>query len=121
MSRIAERLFPWLAALIALTFLWIGIDESLFETGRRPHRLASTLVAFALSVFFGFSAASIWLRWRVRHLAALACGICLAAGTISALMKSWDEVNETVAMVLVAFTACTAVLALVAGVRRIAP
>jgi len=121
MLQFAARAFPWLAAIIAITFAWIGFDELQYESARRPLQVQSVLVAFAISAFFGVAAASAWLRWRIRRPAAILCGVCLALGTISALTKPWDEVSEAVMVIIVVFTGFTAVLALIAGIKRTSP
>ena len=118
MSRIAVRIFPWLAALVAVTFAWIGFSELQEQS---PIRVPSILVAFAISMLFGVTAASLWLQWRIRRLAAIACGLCLALGTFSALTKSWDKVSETGMVILVAITSVTAILALIVGASRTPP
>ena len=121
MLQLAVRAFPWIAALIALAFAWIGFDELQYDSARRPQQVQSVLFAFAISVLFGVAAASAWLRWRIRRPAAILCGVCLALGTISALTKSWDKVSEPVMVIIVAFTTFTAALALIAGTKRASP
>jgi hypothetical protein len=121
MSRFAERIFPWLSALIAIAFVSIGIDELFYETGPRPHRFESVLWAFAISVVFGLSAASIWLRWRVSRIVALVCGLCVAAWLVSALIGSWDKVSEAGMVVLVVFACFTAALAFIFVGKRNVP
>jgi len=118
MSRFAERLFPWLAALIAIAFVSFGIDELFYQTGPRPHRLETVLWVLAISVLFGFAAASCWLQMRIRRLAALVCGGCLALFTLSALREGgWDEASDTIWLGLVVFSGLTAVIGIVVGAR----
>jgi len=121
MSRFAERIFPWLSALIAIAFMSIGIDELFYEPGLRPHRFESVLWAFAISVVFGLSAASIWLRSRVSRIAALVCGLCLGAWLVSALIGSWDKVSETGMVVLVVFVGFSAALAFIFAGKKNVP
>jgi hypothetical protein len=121
MVHFATRVFPWLAAIIALTFAWIGFDELNYDPVRRPHQLPSVLFAFSVSILFGIAAASFWLRWRTRHLAALVCGSCLALFTISALIQNWDEVSVAVGLAVVAVAGTTAALGLILGTRMWSP
>jgi len=121
MLQLALRAFPWIAALIALAFAWIGFDELQYDSARRPQQVQSVLFAFAISVLFGVAAASAWLRWRIRRPAAILCGVCLALVTITALTKSWDKVSEPVMVIIVAFTTFTAALARIAGTKRASP
>jgi hypothetical protein len=121
MFQFASRAFPWLAVIIALTFAWIGFDELQYDSARRPQQVQSVLFAFAISVLFGIAAVSSWLRWRIRRPAAILCAGCLALGTISALAKDWDEVSQAVMIIIVLFTALTAALALIAGMKRASP
>jgi hypothetical protein len=121
MVQFAARVFPWLAAIIAVTFAWIGFDELQYDSARRPHQLPSLLFAIAVSVLFVIAAASFWLRWRTRYLTALVCGGCLALYTISALIQSWDEVSVAAGVVIVAVAGTTATLGLILGFRRRLP
>jgi uncharacterized membrane protein len=121
MFQFASRAFPWCAAIIALTFAWIGLDELQYDSARRPQQVQSVLFAFAISVLFGVTAASTWLRWRIRRPAAILCGVCLVLGTISLLTKSWDKVGEAEMVILVIFTGFTAALALISGTKRAPP
>jgi hypothetical protein len=118
MLQFAARTFPWFAAMIALTFAWIGFDELQYDSARRPHQAQSILFAFAIAVLFGVTAVSAWFRWRIRRPATILCGICLALGTISALTKTWDKVSEAGMVILVVFSGFTAALALIAGMKR---
>jgi hypothetical protein len=121
MLQFATRVFPWLAAMIALTFAWIGFDELQYDSASRPHQLPSILFALAVSVLFGIAAVSFWLRWRTRNLAALMCGSGLALFTISALIQRWDEVSVAVGVAIVAIAGTTAVLGLILGIGRWSP
>jgi|SRR5689334_19622469 len=118
MSRIAERVFPWLAAMIALTFAWLGIGE-VFETGNRPHRLSSVLFALAVSVLFGFAAASVWLRWRICRATAFLCGGCAALFTVSGLVKGGDDASGVLGPLLLAIAGATAVFGLISSLKRV--
>jgi threonine/homoserine efflux transporter RhtA len=118
MSRIAERLFPWLAASIALLLMVIGFDELHYESARRPHQLTSVLFAFAFSVLFGIGAASCWLRLRIRRLVALVCGACLTVYTLSALREGgWGDANGIVLVGIVVSSGITAALGIILGAK----
>lgn len=111
--RIAERLFPWLAALIALTIGWMGIGE-VFETGDRPHRVPTVMFSLGIFLLFGVTAASVWWRLRIRRLAALSCSACTALYAISMLREGWDF--PFLGPILLTFVATVTVLGLIVGI-----
>lgn len=118
MLRVAERLFPWLAASISLLLMVIGFDELRYESAHRPHQLTSVLFALGFSVLFGVGAASCWLRLRIRRLVALVCGACMAVYTLSGLREGgWDEANGIVLVGIVIFSGITAALGLILGAQ----
>jgi hypothetical protein len=118
MLRIAERFFPWLAAMIALTFGWMGVEE-VFETGNRPHRLSSVLFALAVSVLFGVAAASVWFRWRILRSTAFLCGGCAALFTLSVLVKGWDDASGVLGPLFLAISGATTALGLILSMNRV--
>jgi hypothetical protein len=114
--RIAERTFPWLAALIALLFLWIGFDELQYDSARRPHQFQSVLYAFAISALFGITATACLLRWRIGRVAALVCAGCLVLFTISGLREGgWEDASGIFSIGLLVFAGIASALGLILG------
>jgi peptidoglycan/LPS O-acetylase OafA/YrhL len=122
MLQFAARAFPWFAVLIALAFAWMGFDELQHDSARRPQQLPSVLFAFAISVLFGLTAASVWLRWSILRPAAVVCGGCAALYAISILMRGWgDDASGVMGPLLLSIAVITAGSGLIVGVKRPGP
>ena len=119
MLQFASRAFPWIAAFIALTFAWIGVDELQYGSAHRSHQLRSVLFAFGVSVLFGVAAVSAWLRWRILRPAAVVCGGGAAFFAISMLAQGWEgeDASGVLGPILLGAAVITATLGVAVGIK----
>ncbi len=107
MSQLGERLFPLLAAALAVASVWSGIDVLLHQTA---YQGLSASIAFAAAAVLGSAATAVWLNLRVRRAVAFFCGCCLAVFTLSSLTVGRDSLEGAADVVVLVAAAAAAVL-----------